>query len=93
MGFYTLAGILVLAGALVAAFLPRGQRWLAVAGLAAASLTGIILWLSGRYDDAEVSPWIAVALVVILLGGGWSVGIGVGNLMREGLIRRRERMR
>jgi hypothetical protein len=93
MGFYTLAGVLVLAGAVVATFLPTGQRWLAVAGLAAALFTGIVLWLTGRYDDAEVSPWIALALVVILLGGGWSVGVGLGNLMREGFLRRRERLR
>jgi hypothetical protein len=93
VGFYTLAGILVLAGAVVAAFLPTGQRWLAVAGLGAAFFTGIALWLNGRYDDAEVSPWVAVALVAILLGGGWSVGVVLGNLMREGLVRRRGRLR
>jgi hypothetical protein len=89
MGFYTL----MLAGAAVAALLPKGQRWLALAGLAAALFTGVVLWLTGRYGDAEVSPWVAVALVVIPLGGGWSLGVGLGNLMREGLVRRRERLR
>jgi hypothetical protein len=93
MGFYALAGVLVLAGAVVAAFLPTGQRWLAVAGLAAAFFTGSVLWLTGGYDDFEGSPWVALALVVILLGGGWSLGVGFGNLMRDGLVRRRERLR
>jgi hypothetical protein len=89
---YALAGVLIVAGAVVAAFLPLAHRWLAVAGLAAAFLAGIVLWSTGGYDDFEGPPWIALALVLFLLGGGWSAGIGLGYLMRKGVVRQRERL-
>jgi hypothetical protein len=93
MGFYTLAGVLIPAGAVVAVFVPMGHRWLALAGLAAALSAGVVLWVSGGYDDFEGPAWVALALVVILLGGGWNAGVGLGSLMRERVARRREGVR
>jgi hypothetical protein len=93
MGFSALAGVLILAGAVVASFLPTGHRWLVLAGLAAALSAGFVLWGSGGTDDFEGLAWVALALVVILLGGGWSAGVGLGSLMREGVARRRKDLR
>jgi hypothetical protein len=93
MDVAVIAGLLVLAGAGVSAGVPRGHRWLAILGMAGAAVTAIVLSLTGYYEGFEGPAWLAFAVLVVYFGGGWSLGIAVGYLMREWLGRRREGLR
>jgi hypothetical protein len=91
MGFGTIAGLLALSGGVVSVFIPTGHRWLAVAGVAGAILTALVLWATTSFEGFEGPTWGAIALLVFFFGGGWSAGVLVGYLIREGWIRRPER--
>jgi hypothetical protein len=83
MNLYALAGVLVLAGAVASALLPKGHPWLALVGVAGAVVTAAILWASTGYEDFEGSPAIAALLLIFVLGGGWFLGVALGSLVRR----------
>jgi hypothetical protein len=82
MNLYALAGLLVLAGAVASAFVPTGHRWLALVGVAGAVVTAVVLWASMGFEDFEGSPTVAALVLIFLFGGGWSLGVALGSLLR-----------
>jgi hypothetical protein len=93
MGVATLAGILILAGAVVSVLIPTGRVWLTALGVAGAIVTALVFWATEGYEGFEGPTWEAIALLVFYFGGGWSIGIFLGYLVRDRLGRMREGLR
>jgi hypothetical protein len=93
MGVATIAGVLILAGAVVSVLIPTGRVWLTALGVAGTIVTALLLLGTGGYEGFEGPSWVAIALLVFYFGGGWSIGIFLGYLVRDGLGRMREGLR
>jgi hypothetical protein len=47
-----------------------------------------VSWIATGYEDFEAPAWFAFVLLVVLFGGGWSLGVGLGFFLRERVFRR-----
>jgi hypothetical protein len=83
VSFYAVGSLIALAGAIASAVLRRRHRWLALAGVAAALSTALLVWGIRGYDDFEGPGWLAVTLLTFLYGGVWGLGVAIGFLLRS----------
>jgi hypothetical protein len=83
-----LAGLLLLLGGTLSAALPKLRAWLLILGAVGSMATAAIAWAFHGFEDFEGPPWIAAIFLILLYGGPWSLGVGMGYLLRKTFDRR-----
>jgi H+/Cl- antiporter ClcA len=64
---------------------PKLRAWLLVLGIVGSMATATIAWVVHGFEDFERPPWIAAIFLILLYGGPWSLGVGMGYLLRKTL--------
>ncbi|MBD0329559.1 MAG: hypothetical protein ICV64_05590 [Thermoleophilia bacterium] len=80
------------AGLLVGALLPRGHRWLALAGVAAAVAAAVVALAFASDEGGLYTPFSEqdfLLMAAILWGGGWAVGVPAGREIAHARAERR----